>query len=329
MRRVVTVLLLTLGVFAVVLGVLLRFYVHHALGVAPLDPASTTVAKGTGVTVFYPGKLTQRTDATVTATRQVRGTLVAPEVKTDGDVALWRVGLVLEDDDGTLVNATEDHVCVDRRSAMSVAKCPSQSIDQDTNVHHTGLAYKFPFNTQKQDYPFFDVTLRNSTPPMRFDGDDVVDGLPVYRFVQAIPATKVADIDNVPAELVNGTAGSTVTAGQFYQNVRTVWVEPYSGIIVKGQEEVRQTLRGPDGREGQVLLAGTLTFTQDTVRKQVADAKKARSQLQVLYDTGPLALIGLGAVFLLAGLVMLLYQRERTTTDRSRHRERRPVSVQT
>ena len=68
MRRVVTVLLLTLGVFAVVLGVLLRFYVHHRLGVAPLDPASTTVSKGTGVTVFYPKTLTQRTDATITAT---------------------------------------------------------------------------------------------------------------------------------------------------------------------------------------------------------------------------------------------------------------------
>src|SRR3954451_13420235 len=71
MRRVASIVLLTLGVFAVVLGVLLRFYIHSALGVAPLDPATTTVATGTGVTVFYPGDLKQRTDATVTATRQV------------------------------------------------------------------------------------------------------------------------------------------------------------------------------------------------------------------------------------------------------------------
>jgi uncharacterized membrane protein len=304
MRRVVSILLLTLGVFAVVLGVLLRFYVHHALGVAPLDPASTTVAKGTGVTVFYPGDLKQRTDATVTATRQVRGNLVAPEVKVGGDVALWHVGLVLEDEDGKLVNAVEERVCVDRRTAQSVAKCAEQSVNQDNNVRHTGLAYKFPFNTKKQDYPFFDVTLRGSTPSMHFDGEDVVNGLPVYRFVQTIPATKIAEID-VPGDLVNGAAGTTVTAGQFYRNVRTVWVEPYSGIIVKGQEEVRQTLRGPDGRDGQVLLAGTITFTQDTVQKQVTEAKKARSQLQVVYDTGPLALLVIGVVLILAGVLLL------------------------
>jgi LPXTG-motif cell wall-anchored protein len=244
----------------------------------------------------------------VTATRQVRGTLVAPEVKIGGNVALWHVGLVVEDEDGNLVNATEERVCVDRRTAMSVSKCSEQSINQDNNVQHTGLAYKFPFNTKKQDYPFFDVTLRGSTPPMHFDGEDVVNGLPVYRFVQAIPATKIAELQ-VPGNLVNGDANAVVTAGQYYQNVRTVWVEPYSGIIVKGQEEVRQALRGPDGREGQVLLAGTIAFTQDTVRKQVDDAKKARSQLQVLYDTGPIVLVAVGLVLILVGALLLLVRR--------------------
>jgi hypothetical protein len=308
MRRVASLLLLTLGVFAVVLGLLMRFYVHSALGVAPLNPATTTVAKGTGMTVFYPGDLKQRTDATVTATRQVRGTLAAPEVKIGGNVALWHVGLVLEDEDGNLVNATEERVCVDRRTALSVSKCSEQSINQDTNVQHTGLAYKFPFNTKKHDYPFFDVTLRGSTPPMHYDSEDVVNGLPVYRFVQTIPPTKIAELQ-VPGNLVNGDATAVVTADQYYQNVRTVWVEPYSGIIVKGQEEIRQTLHGPDGREGEVLLAGTIAFTQDTVRDQVKDATKARSQLRLLYDTGPLVMVPVGVVLIVAGALLLLIRR--------------------
>jgi hypothetical protein len=308
MRRVAGLLLLTLGVFAVGLGLLLRFYIHSALGVAPLDPANTTVAKGTGMTVFYPGDLKQRTDATVTATRQVRGTLAAPEVKIGGDVALWHVGLVLEDEDGNLVNATDERVCVDRRTAMSVAKCSEQSINQDTNVQHTGLAYKFPFNTQKHDYPFFDVTLRGSTPPMHFDAEDVVNGLPVYRFVQSIPATKIADVQ-VPGNLVNGDATAVVTAGQYYQNVRTVWVEPYSGIIVKGQEQVRQVLRGSDGRDGEVLLSGTITFTQDTVQNQVKDATKARNQLRLLYSTGPIVMVTVGVVLIAGGALLLLIRR--------------------
>jgi hypothetical protein len=244
----------------------------------------------------------------VTATRHVRGTLAAPEVKIGGNIALWHVGLDLEDEDGNFINATEERVCVDRRTAMAVSKCSEQSVNQDTNVQHTGLMYKFPINTKKHDYPFFDVTLRSSAPLMRYDGDDVVDGLAVYRFVQTVPATKIAE-QQVPGNLVNGAATAVVTAGEYYQNVRTVWVEPYSGIIVKGQEEVREALRGPDGREGQVLLGGTLTFTQDTVRDEVNQAAKARNDLRSLYDSRPIVLVPVGVVLILAGALLLLVRR--------------------
>ncbi|MEJ3742230.1 DUF3068 domain-containing protein [Actinomycetes bacterium KLBMP 9797] len=302
MRRAVTALLFALGAFALVLAGLLRFYVHHELGVAPLDPNSTTVSQGSGMTVFYPGLLKTRTDATVTATRNIQGVLNAPEVKVDGDVATWRVGLVLEDDDQVLVSAFDERVCVDRRSAETVEPCADENLNDDA-IKHSGLAYKFPFNTAKKDYPYFDINLKDSTPPMTFDGEDMVNGLPVYRFVQQIPATKIEDRE-VPGDLVNGTPGTTVTAGRFYENTRTVWVEPYSGLIVKGEEKVRQVLRGPDGSDGQVLLAGTIAFTQDTVRNQVADAEDARGQLRMVYSTGPLALTIAGVVLLLIGALL-------------------------
>ena len=323
MRRAASTLLLALGIFALVLGGLLRFYVYNTLGVAPLDPDSKTVSRGTQMTVFYPGKLKSRTDATVTATRIVRGSLTAPEAKVDGDVAVWRVGLVLEDDEGTLVSATEERVCVDRRTAASVENCSEQSINDDTSVKHIGLAYKFPFNTEKKDYQLWDYNLKASS-PAKFDGEDLVNGLPVYRFVQAIAATKIADVD-VPGDLVNGQSGTTVRAGRFYQNVRTVWVEPYSGTIVKGQEEVKQVLRGPDGRDGTVLLSGTIAFTQDTVQKQVADAKEARDKLRLIHTTGPLVLLIVGVILSAIG-VLLMSTGRRATGDVQRHR-RQPVAA--
>jgi hypothetical protein len=306
-RRAICLVLLTLGIFGVALGLLLRFYAYPKLAVAPLDPKAKTVAQGTGITVFYPGDLKQRTDVTLTATRRIEGKIDSPDAKVNGDVAVWQMGLVTEDDNGTLVDAVDQWVCVDRRTARAVQPCTDQRVNQDTNVQATGLQYKFPFNTHKHDYAFYDVVTRQA-PPMHFDGGEVINGLSVYRFVQTIPATKIADID-VPSNLAGGTTTETVSAGRMYQNVRTVWVEPDTGSIVKGQEKQRQFLRGPDGRDGTVLLDGTLTFTPDTVNAQVADAKKNSAKVRLLYQTGPRSLIGLGVLFLLAGLAVILVPR--------------------
>jgi hypothetical protein len=197
-----------------------------------------------------------------------------------------------------------------------VQPCTDQKVNQDTNVQATGLQYKFPFNTHQHDYAFYDVTTRTA-PPMHFDGEEVIDGLPTYRFVQTIPATKIADID-VPSNLAGGTGTETVTAGRMYQNVRTVWVEPYTGSIVKGSEKQHQFLRGPDGQDGQVLMDGTLTFTPDTVSTQVADAKKNSAKVRLLYQTGPQLLIGLGVLFLLAGLILMLLPGRRSPVPNGR-----------
>jgi DUF3068 family protein len=324
MRRAGGVLLIALGAFAIALAVLLPTVAYHRLAVAPLDPDTETVAQGTGMTVFYPRSLVdrsveaQRTDATVTARRIVRGKLDAPEAKLNGDVALWRVGLVIQDERRELINAVEQWVCVDRRTAEGVAPCQPQKIDDgtrvDTAADETGLNYKFPFDTQRRDYRFFDVTLRTAT-PIAYDGEETINGLPVYRFVQRIPATKLEDRE-VPAQLVGGPPGTTVTAGRYYENVRTVWVEPFTGAIVKGQETVRQVLRGPDGRDGTVLLAGTITFTPQTVQRQVDNANDGRAKLRMLRQTGPIVGYVVGALLLAGGLIVILLVRPKGTAHR-------------
>jgi hypothetical protein len=310
MRRAISLVLLTLGIFGVALGLLLRFYAYDRLAVAPLDPQAKTVARGTGITLFDAGTLKQRTGVTLTSTRRIEGKIDSPEVKVNGDVAVWEMGLVTEDDNGTVVDAVDQWVCVDRRTARAVQPCTDQRVNQDTNVQATGLQYKFPFNTHKHDYAFYDVVTRQA-PPMHFDSEEVIDGLPVYRFTQTIPATKIAEID-VPANLAGGTGTGTVTAGRMYQNVRTVWVEPNTGSIVKGQEQQRQFLRGPDGQDGTVLMGGTLTFTPDTVSAQVKDAKKNSAKVRLLAQSGPRLLVGLGVLFLLAALAVLLVPARRS-----------------
>ncbi|GAA0814465.1 DUF3068 domain-containing protein [Spirilliplanes yamanashiensis] len=345
MRRVVGIVLLTLGVFALTFGVLLRTVVYDQLAVAPLDPDVETVAQGTGMTVFYPASAKDttiepvRTDATVTARRVVGGKLDAQEVVKDGklgpdtevlgDVALWRVGLVVEDENKNLVNAVEQWVCVDRRTAEGVKPCSQQKVDDGsgqpatTEVDMSGLNYKFPFRTEQKNYTFFDITLRKAT-PISYNGTETINGLDTYRFVQTIEPVQL-DTREVPGALVNQPGVPTVSATRWYSNVRTLWVEPLSGTIVKGQEQVRQVLRGPDGQDGQVLLAGTLTFTDQTVARQVDSASEAAGKLRLLTSTGPWTAWILGAL-LIAGALFLLFGPDRYIKTRHR-RGRAPEPV--
>lgn len=321
MRRIAGILLVTLGAFGVTLGLLLPTVVFDRLAVAPLDPDSETVAQGTNMTVFYPKALADggnpiRTDATVTARRIVSGNLDAPEVKLNGDIALWRVGLVVEDEQNTLINAVEQWVCVDRRTAEGQQGCEKQKIDdgtnEDTKVDQRGLQYKFPFDTKRKDYAFFDVTLRQAT-PIRYDGQESVNGLATYRFVQRIEATKIESRE-VPASLFGGGTGN-LTVDRMYQNVRTIWVEPRTGQIVKGQEEQKQFLKGPNNQEF-ILLGGTLAWTPQTVQKQVDEARDAADQLALLTRTGPIVLWTVGGLMVIGGLLLLV----RPNAPKSRHR---------
>ncbi|MEV6715206.1 DUF3068 domain-containing protein [Lentzea sp. NPDC051208] len=307
MRRVASLVLVGLGIFSLALGAVLRFYVYPELAVVPLDQKTESVAEG-AAKVFYPKELVVK-DARLTATRKVESNLTVPEAKVDGDVMVWDQGLVVTDSENQLVSALKHRVCLDRRTNMALQQCTQQYVTDaegdptaaDKAVRQEGLNYKFPFDTQPQDYEYFDTTLRKAT-TARYEGTDEVGGLEVYKFVQKIPSTKFRD-QEVPGSLVNSTEAS-VKAERRYQNTRTMWVEPVSGIIVKGSEQQRQALFGPDGKEGTVLLDATLTFNEKTVKESVERASEARDKLTLISSTGPIVLLSVGLVLLLAGILL-------------------------
>lgn len=317
MRRIVGFVLVGLGVFGIVLGLLLRFYAYPRLAVVPLNQQSESISTGQNMTVFYPSKLAEQTEAEtgvdVTATRVVRGDPTAAEAKPDGNVMVWDVGVVIEDDDGVVISASLDHLCLDRRTNEAVQPCDGEgiedneddnSIDADDTVVHSGLAYKFPFATEQRDYQYFDnFTKRAET--MRFVGTETIEGVETYKFEQKVPLTKIED-RQVPGQLVGEPDRPSVTLGRFYENTRTVWVEPDSGVIVKGTEDVDQTLRDSGGDEKLTLFSGLIGFTDETIRDAAADATDARSQLRLVRSVGPAALIVGGAVLLLVGLALAL-----------------------
>ena len=172
-----------------------------------------------------------------------------------------------------------------------------------TDVNQSGLAYKFPFKTERKGYTFFDITLRKAM-PIEYDGEEKVNGLATYRFIQRIDATKL-DTRDVPASIMGGSIGS-IAADRMYQTTRRVWVEPRTGQIVKGSEDVRQWLVNPANGRGVPILQGTLTWTPQTIQKQVDAARDSADKLEMLTSTGPLVLWITGAVLLIVGLLLML-----------------------
>jgi len=321
LRRIVSFILLGLGVFAVALGLLLRLYAYPQLAKIPLDNESTSVAHGDGVTALVIRTENGapvpevRHNLSLTSTTYVTGDLTQPEVEKDGDVANYVEAIMTKDDaSGTTVDASVRSLCIDRHTNEAVAPCEGQYIEQEqgkrvtsdrNTVQQPGLSFKFPFATEQKDYAFYDLTARKSV-NAHFEAEETIKGLDTYRFVMNVPPTKIGDQD-VPGSLVEKPDEPTLHAEQYYQVKRTVWVEPETGIIVVGQQEGKQELltEGQDPGQGTTVFNGTLRFTDQTINDNVTKAKENKSKLSLL-TSWPTAMWIVGGLLIVVGLVLLL-----------------------
>ncbi|HEU5475406.1 MAG TPA: DUF3068 domain-containing protein [Actinophytocola sp.] len=343
MRRIVGFVLLGLGVFAVALGLLLRLYAYPQLAKVPLDPKTVSVATGNDVTALVIVTTADSTPSpeirsglNLTANRYVTGDLTQPEVTEGGTVVSWIEAVDLVDQDGNRVKATERQLCLDRHTNEAVEPCNLRYVKARTNedfeavreedVPQPGGNFKFPFGTEKRTYAMYDLTVRAAT-DARFDGEEEVDGLATYRFVQDIPATKVEE-RTVPGSLV-GSTEPAIKVDLYYNTRRTMWVEPVTGQIVRGQEAQHQELVEPGQQPGQgtVVFDGTLTFTDETVAQNVADATANKSKLFLLTDLPIYLWIG-GGVLIVLGLVLAIRanrEPRRGVVHRSPEDDRQPT----
>ena len=332
MRRGVTFVLLGLGVFGIATGLLLRFYAYPALAKIPHDPKTTAVAQGSGITALvYVEKdggqaLPEiRRDLSLTSITTVSGDLRAPEVQADNGVTTWvETNRITEDKDERTLSASVRELCLDRFTAEAVAPCTTQYLQKEKSengedtkirgargqVQFPGLNFKFPFQTEKRTYPWYDSGVGKPV-DAKFDGEETLQGLSVYRFKQSVPPTDV-DGRDVPGSLV-GKPEPTVSARLYYQAEKTLWVEPDTGALIKVRQSVKQELRTSDQNAGQgtAVFDGTLELNKKTVEANLRVAEDNKSKLWLL--TGlPVILWIAGGVLLAAGIVLLLAGRRRT-----------------
>lgn len=292
MRKTLGSLLVLVGVFGLVAAGLFRFYAPSRAERTPLNLDIIQVATG-------PAKLLDAAtgkveDLTLNATRRVRTDSAASNSKVtviqETLCIVKNIGnppecVDAQDPQHRLVSFTTDRVAADRKTAESNNDAKyATNIDGDTKAQHIGVTYKWPFHAKKTTYKFFDPISRQA-PDARFIGTDKIKGMTMYKYE--------AVIDNIDLPVGPGIPGT-------YSDTRTVWVEPLTGVIVKGVEVQKRNLA-----DGSPALDTTLTFNQAAIDFQGKQASDGRARIRMLTVILPLVCLVVGLAALVGAYLLL------------------------
>lgn len=202
--RILACILVGLGAFLLAVAILIPTYGMSKLAKTPLDLEATTIAKANGSVLnsqaLLAGKAEVNTNVPLVSQR-----FVTSEDPADADVVTIQNGQTLrrtdKQGDTGLLTAFVDRVTVDRKTAMPtndpVGTIQTQANQPAEEVPRDGLQYRFPFNSEKKAYPFFDVTAR-TTNDINFVEETEINGLKVYHYNQTIEPVDLSKVANLP-----------------------------------------------------------------------------------------------------------------------------------
>jgi hypothetical protein len=282
-RKIIGWVLLALGTFLVVIGLMAAVWAPGQVKRTPLDTDSTTRLAGTA------DKLNPGTGEVESLDVKAASVTKADSEHSDDEVIVFvsSTCLVIDEGDvpdcvdaddpqGRLVSASTDVFATDRSDGMAV----NGSYVPPSSEEKEGLVNKWPFDAEKKTYPYWDGILGQAV-DAEYDGTENIDGLETYRYhvlVEDQPAEVVTDVDGV------------------YSQDKYIWIDPVTGAIInQTQHEVRELT------DGSTLLDMQLDFTEDQVSANAADAKDNGSLLGLLTRTVPLVGIIGGVLALLVG----------------------------
>ena len=287
--RVLGRVLLGLGVFLLVTGVLALTWAPDMVKKTPLDVDTRTLYEGEGAKIdVSTGEFTPK------PVYAVQETKADSEKSSDDHVLFVETSCLVVDtggervcvdgEDPNLITADIDIFATDRVTALGVA---DPNLPADTVVHE-GLVNKWPFDVEKKTYPYWDGLLGRPI-EMVYDGSETIDGLDTYRFV--------ATVTDEPVDVAEGVSGT-------YDNVVTVNIDPTTGAIVKGGQDQQRYLD-----DGTQVLDVDIEWTTDTIANAVDDAKANGQMLNLVLKIVPIVGFVGGAVCLLAGIWLLMRNR--------------------
>jgi hypothetical protein len=327
-----------LGAALLIAALLLSTYTEGRIAKIPLDLDATLVSDGTA-TAFDPGSLTGEkfvVDRDVPVALQEQMTVESP---SNADVVTLQVGSTLrrtdKQKDNGLLLALVDTVTVNRNTAEAVSSESNpggavqkpRAIDDDqppTNIAlpHEGLAYRFPFDTEKKTYSVFDPIAQKAF-DANYDGEEDINGLTTYKFsqnigydadgklVEPVKYSSLFDDDadsQVTARAamwgVPGNPDESITMTRFYAAQRTFWVDPVSGTIVKKDEHAYHYYAREPLQPEVTFVEYKVSSNEQTVEAQVASASDERDRVALWGRVLPITFTAIGLVTLVGGALL-------------------------
>jgi hypothetical protein len=308
MQRIVGFVLIGLGAFFLVLAPMARFVIYPGVAKAPIDVFTQGTSFGPDSTVLSIVNLVSGEDPEVRtdieSTRTTRGDVAA----STGDLAVYDSFSNTTDSDGETLTASVERVGFDRFTGEAD---PDFEHTVDTGegpepVSYEGQVFKMPFDAKKTDYPWWDGSIQQA-PPMVFDSVEDINGLRTYKYVQTIEPTKIDELD-VPGSVV-GSDEDEVTLDRVYSNTRTIWIEPNTGAVIKGQE-VQDSFAELDGERLFTITEAEVGYSEEAIQANVDEFGPLGSQLNLIKNILPVWGAILGVVLLAVGGLLVWFSRE-------------------
>lgn len=336
--RLVACAVLGLGAALLIAALLLSTYTAGKIKRIPLDLDTTLVSNGTG-TALDPASLTAERFVVDKDVPLVAQQQVSVEAPSDADVVTLQVGSTVRrtdrQQDMGLLLAMVDTVTLNRATALAVSDDthPGGAVQKPRSIEdtkpptniplpHEGLSYRFPFDTEKKTYPYFDPIAQKAF-DANYEGEDDVNGLTTYKFVQnvgydadgkLVEPIKYASLykDAEDAEVtaraslwgLPGDPDEPITMSRFYAAQRTLWVDPVSGTIVKAEEHANHYYARDPLRPETTMADYTVTSTEATVESQVGTARDERDRIALWSRILPITFTAAGLVALVAGVLL-------------------------
>ena len=293
--KILARVLMGLGAFLLIAGILAVAWAPGMVKKTPLDVETTTV---------YEGQAAKIDPATGAFDKKpvyaIRETKSDSKKSSDDTVLMIETACAVFDTGGAqvcvngndpdLITASVDIFATDRVTALSV---DDKNLPEGTVVPE-GLINKFPFDVEKKSYPFWDGDIGRAV-DIEYDGTEELFGLDTYRFSYTVT--------DEPIEVAEGIPGT-------YSNTVTVNVDPTTGSIVRsGQDQQRFLDDGTPALDIQVL------GTDDTVKDAVDEAKTAGQSLFILLTVVPLVGFIGGALCLVGGFLLLRRRSDETPVE--------------
>ncbi|QIX26419.1 DUF3068 domain-containing protein [Nocardioides sp. JQ2195] len=292
MQKIIIWVLIGLGAFLLVAALIASLWAPGVVKKTPIDTDSTTHLSGTAAKL-NPGT-GKVEDLQVKATSFTK----ADSDASDDDVVVFTNVTCLVVDGPDVPDCIEDKndpnlINIPEPDAFATDRYDAGAVENGTYVpegteQKEGLVNKFPFDTEKKSYDYWDGMIGEPV-KVDFKGTHDIEGVETYEFNY-----NVSDVD---AEVVDGIDGK-------YSMDKTMWIEPRTGAIVKQEQHEVRTLEN-----GDPLLDLNLAFTDDQVKTNAEDAEENVSSLELITSTVPLVGFIVGPILLIVGGGLLLLSR--------------------